>query len=1194
MIPFEKIKQSPLVKQFIENRFDNKNVLVYAEGGFGKTTAMRCLQTYLLDLAQKEKIVPLYIDVKKIDQFSNKPLIHYIYTEYSGSDTKESDAENLFTDQAPSMQYKYKYYILIDGYNEVPVSARFNINSEISNFVQKENVRIILSSRMNEQVDIFEGFKRIFLLGLNDAQIKLYLKKQFQTDFDLEKVNQSLVNILRSPLYMSAFSKTYGRKKPFPELFSEKEVRKGDILDNFIFHSLDKLRPNESINDLLAEFILLYFMPALAFRMYKNESFTITKKEMERLVDDVDYFKSLLDIEKQGKYLGEYSRNIYDIEKICCDNIAVLQRTSYGYEMHNIYRDFFAAKQVINFINAGLINELEIDLDENIRQFVGELIREYDETHLYSRDYTDIENDDRKCECDFETKHNLETAESPIEHFLQCHNLKSSTPLSPISTKNLVEIMKTSRCGKIVSLYDYLDLSKISFSNVCLCNSIFFNTKLCFENLKKSVISEFSFVFPMEICANGYSLLRGVDDKCSRYFFYNYYTDEHYFIDDTDSLGIEDITQVMFSRNKNNIIIINGKVINVLNIKSKIYKSYICNVQIKNLFLPVQTEWAFVETENREIIRCKNNNGTWKCNCKISIPKKTNSVKISNDGQLIFAIGSNNVFIYKYSKCCNEYRLFKNKKFYLTDDNIVIDSRKYETHNNFVNYHVLNYYVGDFDKTVVGPMNLRYYTLKHPEWCAEIMDLIITEDDEFAYILFRDDFYFGSLICKVSLTTFDILSQKNVPTMSLFAARSKHSDLALLFSEAKSLKLFRYENNSTQLLGDNILNVSSPLCVGAISDDGHVFAIGGRKIDFTLIFEKTAKQYSTKSFKNDWKFVRDYNENFLCLADMHGVLYKINVLKNKIISKPLHTGYIGEHRITALKYMKCQDYFVVGTKSGLVAIIDSKTGTLMNSFDFEYEITEISAFADETIIAAFLENNEVKLINLVRHSDNIISLKHRLWIWNAFISISPNGKYLCYIKETETLYGKLVVYEIQNEFRLVELFTVDCQESHVWFTVTNDYLYYTKKNKFYFKSLHQSSLIDFYAGFSLFDTIIIYSEFNYKKNKAILVGDKESYILDLNKKSLSPISFSYSFYLNSFNYANCTFYENNIFIFFEDHFIIAKENEPMKYNVFPIPKLLGAEIFNSQFINCQFESKEDGNEEIHKCLYQNGAKLSEE
>lgn len=151
-----------------------------------------------------------------------------------------------------------------------------------------------------------------------------------------------------------------------------------------------------------------------------------------------------------------------------------------------------------------------------------------------------------------------------------------------------------------------------------------------------------------------------------------------------------------------------------------------------------------------------------------------------------------------------------------------------------------------------------------------------------------------------------------------------------------------------------------------------------------------------------------------------------------------------------------------------------------------------------------------------------------------------------------------------------------------------------KKNKFYFKSLHQSSLIDFYAGFSLFDTIIIYSEFNYKKNKAILVGDKESYILDLNKKSLSPISFSYSFYLNSFNYANCTFYENNIFIFFEDHFIIAKENEPMKYNVFPIPKLLGAEIFNSQFINCQFESKEDGIEEIHKCLYQNGAKLSEE
>lgn len=483
MIPFEKIKQSPLVKQFIENRFDNKNVLVYAEGGFGKTTAMRCLQAYLLDLPQKEKIVPLYIDVKKIDQFSNKPLIHYIYTEYSGSDTKESDVENLFTDQAPSIQYKYKYYILIDGYNEVPVLARFNINSEISNFAQRENVRIILSSRLNEQVDIFKGFKRISLLGLNDAQIKLYLKKQFQTDFDLEKVNQSLVNILRSPLYMSAFSKTYGRKKPFSELFSDKEVRKGDILDNFIFHSLDKLRPNESSNDLLAEFILLYFMPALAFRMYKNESFTITKKEMEQLVDDIDYFKSLLDIEKQGKYLGEYSRNIYDIEKICCDNIAVLQRTVNGYEMHNIYRDFFAAKQVINFINAGLINELEIDLDENIRQFVGELIREYDETYLYSKDYADIENDDRKCECDYKAKHDCETwKESPTEHFLQRHNLKSATPLSPIATKNLIDIMKISRNGNITANYNYLDLKSVTFYECNLICSTFNNAKVYYEN----------------------------------------------------------------------------------------------------------------------------------------------------------------------------------------------------------------------------------------------------------------------------------------------------------------------------------------------------------------------------------------------------------------------------------------------------------------------------------------------------------------------------------------------------------------------------------------------------------------------------------------------------------------------------------------------------------------------------------------
>lgn len=482
MATLDQLKRIPFVQEFIENKFEDRNVLLYADGGCGKTTTMKCLNVYLLDNSKNgEKIVPLYIQIKQIDEFSNRPLLHYIYTHYSGTDTKEEDVETLFTEQAPVLHDKYTFYLLIDGYNEVPLQAKWKINQEIRWFKEKKNVRLVISSRINEEIDVFNGFIRCALGVINDEQLLNYLGKKFEKDICIDTINQNLLRILRIPLYLNAFSKTYSKTNLFPELANDHEIRKADILDNFIYHSLKKLHSNESIDDLLAEFVLLYFMPALAFEMYKNNSFTISLKKLDKFSCDLDYFSSLLDLKQRGRYLSTYRQYRDAVEQICCDNLAIMQRIDADYEIHNIYRDYFVAKHIINCMNFEKLDDLEISIDANIREFVGELIREYKSGCGYSKDYMDKSDAEkaRKSECDFEEKDNLEEwPESPIEHFMQQHNTNSEKPISTIATRNLIEVMKTCRNNNIIANYFKLDLTNSSFCATKCCNSNFRETRI--------------------------------------------------------------------------------------------------------------------------------------------------------------------------------------------------------------------------------------------------------------------------------------------------------------------------------------------------------------------------------------------------------------------------------------------------------------------------------------------------------------------------------------------------------------------------------------------------------------------------------------------------------------------------------------------------------------------------------------------
>jgi len=488
--------KNPLVRKFIElesSENKSKNIFLYAGGGYGKTTAMLCLFKYLLDKAANgEKIVPIYIDVKKLNFNEPNPIISYIHSKYSGSDTQESDVKNLFSDQAPEFSTKYTYYILIDGLNETNDDNKGNLIDIIFDKAQISNVRFIVSSRIKETFDK-ASFCALELQKLDEKQIKDYLDKNFGKKYNeqtkVKEINKSFIEILQIPMFMKVFSKTYDKRNPYPDIYDEKTVRKADILDSYIQKILIELkeRTNSYDNNLL-KFVINFYLPALAFQMAEENVLSIDSEIVDKKLC-LNYFVTFFRGTRKKKVELLIKSDRYTPEIICSENFALINDNDGNYSfIHQIWRDFFAAKHIINCMNSEKFDDLETSVDESVRQFVGELVREYVDEYKYSRKpayklaYENgkvkvIDNPDpRRCECDFEEKDNLETwSESPIEHFMQQHNMNSVKSISSIVTRNLIEIMKTCRKNHITADYSNLNLFLTTFELTNISCSEFFN-----------------------------------------------------------------------------------------------------------------------------------------------------------------------------------------------------------------------------------------------------------------------------------------------------------------------------------------------------------------------------------------------------------------------------------------------------------------------------------------------------------------------------------------------------------------------------------------------------------------------------------------------------------------------------------------------------------------------------------------------
>lgn len=457
---------NPLVK-YVLNDENNNNYLVYAGGGFGKTTAMQCLWFVLLDKASKgENIVPVYVDIKTLNLNDNSPIFKYMYNRYCGCDSDYNRFCDMFIEnKTPGFAKNCVFWLLIDGYNEVAGSLSYKLQNDIKKLSMCSNTRIVFSSRVDENSVVFAGVQKLILNSLDDNQIETYLKRNFNIeDIETNRINPNLIEILRVPMFLETFVKIYKDRFDYPHLFDTSIIRKGDILEKHTEKILEDLKEQDVSTEIIKkEFAIKYYLPALAFCFAQKETLSISDAEYLKLgLEDESkwdtYFKLYLNSSERAGYKHAFVEGKDEWISIFKNQFALMEKIEDSHAFkHHIWRDFFAAKHIVNAIKSGALADLEISVDENIRHFVGELLKK-----------------DSKCECDYENKTELNSDSSPLEDFMQ----KYSQELSPLAVGNCVEIMKTSRKNKVTADYSNLDLTQAFFGDCDFPNSIFDNSNI--------------------------------------------------------------------------------------------------------------------------------------------------------------------------------------------------------------------------------------------------------------------------------------------------------------------------------------------------------------------------------------------------------------------------------------------------------------------------------------------------------------------------------------------------------------------------------------------------------------------------------------------------------------------------------------------------------------------------------------------
>lgn len=336
------------------------DVFLYGAGGIGKSTFLHRLKA-----EQTAFILPLYsFHTQNISAYHPDQSIWILlqillkYHYQNCCMTYETCAANEGSDTILRLLHELEellamqpvnglpnYTLMLDGINEVPPDERSALFDEIEHICKKwRNVRIIISGRSIPPAPLFQRFQPIEMCGIADAYLQSHLPAE---------TDRRCMELLKTPLFLEIYSAAES---------SDRTMNRACMIDAYV-NRLIETTHNKSEQPIL-RFLVLYALPFAAnFAAQKQQMFldradlsAAIERAYDIFVCDERICQNLLypqQITKKSLPIGSDRDELIDLltEQFCLIQTETNDRRILRFS-HQYFRDFFAAKYIINLLKA--------------------------------------------------------------------------------------------------------------------------------------------------------------------------------------------------------------------------------------------------------------------------------------------------------------------------------------------------------------------------------------------------------------------------------------------------------------------------------------------------------------------------------------------------------------------------------------------------------------------------------------------------------------------------------------------------------------------------------------------------------------------------------------------------------------------------------------------------------------------------
>lgn len=395
------------------------HAILAGKGGMGKTVSLEYLWQYFLGHVNPDKgiasdPIPLYLSVEEINEWGDNRNSSFIREQlrdlYYIEDLKDFLGDNL--SQGPP-----NVLLLLDGLHYVGLEKVHGLIEEItllSNPASFPNLQIILTTHEDpRQRYTTENWPSIFQLielqPLSPLDIRKYLG-------DTVPLNAGLNALLSNPMMLALFKASMiSIDKSDKTPFKTDITKAGELLFNVELMTLRSIQSKQAKNPgeiAFQRFILEHLLPWVAWTMYKANISLISRKEnpeinlrslIARAVYELpseDFFDTFdRDFDRyldETKFANLPPRQLFNrvIRDVSIEKLTLLIEENDGVRfLHNLFRDYFAARHILNQIDLGLRRGELPSLLRNTRLEAPlcRMIGEIEEEHFHAPAASDLQ-----------------------------------------------------------------------------------------------------------------------------------------------------------------------------------------------------------------------------------------------------------------------------------------------------------------------------------------------------------------------------------------------------------------------------------------------------------------------------------------------------------------------------------------------------------------------------------------------------------------------------------------------------------------------------------------------------------------------------------------------------------------------------------------------------------------------------------